>query len=282
MKINKIILGVTQFGMRYGIMNKFNINRKQELKKILNFSKKNKIKYLYTSKYYGNSNKLLEYENLNYFEIFTKFKAEDLLKDNIIFEINKIKIKLKKKNLILLIDGFEKLNIKKSTNVHNRLKSLKKSKYISKFGYSIYSFINLKKICNNFKPDILQCPYSIIDRRLEKNRFLQYLKNKKIEVHVRSIFLQGLLLIDPSKLPKKFLKWKDRFKIFKYQMSMNGVNNLDACINFIQNNKYIDKILIGVDNLNHLKEIVSAKSYIKIKFPNIHVENRKLIDPSKW
>ena len=214
MKINKIILGVTQFGMRYGIMNTFNINRKKELK-ILNFSK-NKIKYLYTSKYYGNSNNLLENET-NYFEIFTKFKAQDLLKDNIKFEINKNKIKLKKKNLILLIDGFEKLNIKKSTKVHNRLKSLKKSQYISKFGYSIYSFINLKKICNNFKPDILQCPYSIIDRRLEKNRFLQYLKNKKIEVHVRSIFLQGLLLID-LKIAKKFLKWKERFEIFKYQM----------------------------------------------------------------
>ena len=55
---------------------------------------------------------MLENENLNYFEIFTKFKAQDLLKDNIKFEINKIKIKLKKKNLILLIDGFEKLNIK--------------------------------------------------------------------------------------------------------------------------------------------------------------------------
>ena len=282
MKINKIILGVTQFGMRYGIMNKFNINRKKELKKILNFSKKNKIKYLYTSKYYGNSNKLLGYENLNYFEIFTKFKAEDLLKDKIKFEINKIKIKLKKKNLILLIDGFEKLNVKKSKKIYNTLKSLKKSKDISKFGYSIYSFVNLKKICNNFKPDILQFPYSIIDRRLEKNRFLQYLKNKKIEVHVRSIFLQGLLLIDPSKLPKKFLKWKEKFKIFKDQMSVNRVKNLDACINFIQNNKNIDKILIGVDNLNHLKEIVSVKSYNKIKFPNIRVENQKLIDPSKW
>ena len=99
---------------------------------------------------------------------------------------------------------------------------------------------------------------------------------------MRSIFLQGLLLIDPSKLPKKFLKWKERFEIFKYQMSVNRVKNLDACINFVQNNKYIDKVLIGVDNLNHLKEIVSVKSYNKIKFPNIHVENKKLIDPSKW
>ena len=141
--------------MRYGIMNKFNVNKKKELKKILNFSKKNKIKYLYTSKYYGNSNKLLGYENLNYFEIFTKFKAEDLLKDKIKFEINKIKIKLKKKNLILLIDGFEKLNMKKSKKVYNTLKSLKKSKDISKFGYSIYSFINLKKVFHYFETSSL-------------------------------------------------------------------------------------------------------------------------------
>ena len=69
-------------------------------------------------------------------------------------------------------------------------------------------------------------------------------------------------------------------KFLNSQMSVNRVKNLDACIK--KNNKYIDKILIGVDNLNHLKEIVSVKSYNKIKFPNIHLENKKLIDPSKW
>jgi predicted aldo/keto reductase-like oxidoreductase len=117
---------------------------------------------------------------------------------------------------------------------------------------------------------------------LEEKKLLQYLKYKKIEVHVRSIFLQGLLIIDPFRLPKKFLKWKKNFLIFKKQMSRYQISNLSGCLNFVQNNKYIDKILIGVDDIEQLKEIINIKSNKKIKFPNIFVKNRKLIDPSKW
>ena len=65
----KIINGVTQFGMSYGIMNKSKKNREKKLKEILRFVKKKKIQSLYTSKYYGISNKLLAKENLDKFKI---------------------------------------------------------------------------------------------------------------------------------------------------------------------------------------------------------------------
>ena len=68
MNMKKIIIGVTQFGMHYGITNKSHYNKKKKLNKILNFSKKKNIRALYTSKYYGNSNKLLSLEDLS--EIF--------------------------------------------------------------------------------------------------------------------------------------------------------------------------------------------------------------------
>ena len=53
MKKNKIILGVTQFGLNYGLLNQHNLNKKKKLKQILNYSKKKGINSLYTSKYYG-------------------------------------------------------------------------------------------------------------------------------------------------------------------------------------------------------------------------------------
>ena len=282
MQIKKIIIGVTQFGMPYGIMNKSNENRKKKLKEILKYARKKKIKFLYTSKYYGDSNKILNSENLNYFNIFTKFKSEDLLDEKFVLEFNKIKKNFKKKNLILILDGFEKLNFKKASKVYEILLNLKSKNSINKLGYSIYFFKNLKKICKNFKPNILQCPYSIIDRRIEHKKLPQYLKFNNIELHVRSIFLQGLLTNDPSRLPKKFLKWKKNFLIFKTSMSQQKITNLNGCLNFVQNNKYIKKILIGIDNLDQLKEIINIKSNKKIKFPNIFVRNKKLIDPSEW
>lgn len=282
MNTNKIILGVTQFGLPYGIMKKTNYRRKKKLKEILNFSKKKRINGLYTSKYYGDTNKLLGFEKLNQFEIFSKFKSEDLLNKKFILEINKVKDILKKDSFVLMLDGFEKLSEKKALKVYYILLNLKKKKYITKFGYSIYFFKNLKKICKNFKPDILQCPYNVLDRRLEKDKLLQYLKYNNIEIHVRTIFLQGLLILHYSLLPKKFLRWKKIFKKFNDWMSYYHVSNFKGCINFIENNKYIDKILIGVDNLDQLKEIVSFKPNKNIKYPKFFLKDEKLINPSKW
>ncbi len=128
----------------------------------------------------------------------------------------------------------------------------------------------------------MQCPYNVFDRRLDENELLKYLSSNKIEIHVRSIFLQGLLLADYSKLPKKFLKWKSIFKKFYDWVLHNKVSNLNACYNFIRNNKYIDKILIGVDNYSQLKEIISVRRNRNIKFPDIVVKDEKLINPSKW
>ena len=282
MKKNKIILGVTQFGLNYGLLNQHNLNKKKKLKQILNYSKKKGINSLYTSIYYGNANKFLSTENLNYFKIYIKFKSRDLLKKNFLRGFDKIKKKFKKKDLILMLDRFENLKNRERSKIYNTILDLKKDKKINRFGYSIYSFKNLKKICNQFKPYILQCPYNVIDRRLEEKKLLQFLKINKIEIHVRSIFLQGLLILHYSKHPRKFLRWKKFFKKFDDQIQHYKISNLGWCLKFIEKNKYINKILLGVDNIDQLQEICSFKNNVKIKYPKIYVKNEKLINPSKW
>ena len=282
MRKSKVILGITQFGLNYGIFNHHNSNKKKKLNQILKFSKKKGINSIYSSKYYGNANKFLATENLNYFQIYIKFKSQDLLKKNFSEDFEKIKKKLKKNNLILMLDRFENLKNRERLKIYNILLDLKKDKKINRFGYSIYSFKNLKKICHKFKPNILQCPYSVIDRRLEEKKLLQFLKVNKIEIHVRSIFLQGLLILKYSKHPRKFSKWKKIFKKFDSQIQHYKISNLDWCLNFIEKNKYINKILLGVDNIDQLREICSFKNNRKIKFPKIYVKDEKLINPSKW
>ncbi len=282
MRKSKVILGVTQFGLNYGILNQHNSNKKKKLKQILNFSKKKGINSIYSSKYYGNANKFLATENLNYFKLYIKFKSQDLLKKNFLEDFEKMKKKLKKNNLILMLDRFENLKKRERLKIYNILLDLKKDKKINKFGYSIYSFKNLKKICHEFKPNILQCPYNVIDRRLEEKKLLQFLKINKIEIHVRSIFLQGLLILHYSKHPRKFLNWKKIFKKFDDQIQHYKISNLDWCLNFIEKNKYINKILLGVDNIDQLREICSFKNNGKIKFPKMYVKDEKLINPSKW
>ena len=96
MKINQIIIGVTQFGMQYGIFNKSHTYKRKKLRQILIFSKKKKIRSLYTSKYYGNANHFLKSENLKNFNIYLKYKPKDLLNSKFIYDLNKKKDILKK------------------------------------------------------------------------------------------------------------------------------------------------------------------------------------------
>ena len=141
----------------------------------------------------------------------------------------------------------------------------------------------MEKLINNFKPDLIQCPYNVFDRRLENVRIRNLLKRKKIKVQVRSIFLQGVLLKRIEELPKFFHKWKKLFLNFEDSQKINKLSALSLCFNFVNNNKDIDEILVGVENNKELKQIFDIKLKKKISMnKDLFKPSLKLIDPTKW
>ncbi len=161
------------------------------------------------------------------------------------------------------------------------LNKLKKKKKFVKLGVSIYNTKELEFVINNFNIDIINLPISVANQQFCEKKYLSILKKKKIEIHVRSIFLQGLLLSNYRSLPKKFKENKFFIQWFNW-LKVNKYNSLDVCIGFIKNIKYIDKMIIGVDNLNQLKMIV--KSYKKNLNYNLIKFNQSSIlrKPSLW
>ena len=123
-------------------------------------------------------------------------------------------------------------------------------------------------------------PYSIFDRRLEN--YFKILKNRKIKIHCRSIFLQGLLVNSKYQKKKYFLKWKNTFDKFNTWIENNTPNNLSACLSFVFTNKYLDKILIGVNTKKNLEEILSTKIDKKTIFPNFGTKDKRLLNPVYW
>ena len=109
------------------------------------------------------------------------------------------------------------------------LKKIKRKKLIINFGYSIYNFKNLEKIIINFRPDLIQCPYNVFDRRSENIKIKKLLKKKKIKIQARSIFLQGVLLKNINQLPKFFHKWKKLFLNFENLIKMSQFNLFSGC-----------------------------------------------------
>ena len=276
---NKFILGLVQFVQLYGIANENKkIINKLKVKEILKYFSKNQINELDTAESYNFDLKHLPRGIL--WNINTKIEIN---KKN--SNINNLKKYIKNKILLnkniflksILIHNPEMIFTDLGKKVLSNLYILKKKRYFDKIGISIYEFNDLKKIIKLNEIDIVQLPYNIIDRRYEK--YQKYLKDNNIEVHARSIFLQGLLLSNKIKF-KKFKKIKEKLNSFLYKRK---ISKIEGCINFVTNNECISKFIFGVQNLNQAKDILNYKQISKIIFPkNLISINRKIIDPRNW
>lgn len=283
----KLSIGSAQFGFKYGICNKKGIVTRNEIKEILKYCKLQKINSLDTAQGYGKSHKVLGSIGLKKFQVTTKisnikkFKHEDL-ENKVDMELNKILEELKvKKIYALLIHNTDQLKGKFGKKYFKILKKLKNKKKFKKLGVSVYNKKELDLILKNYNIDIVNLPLSVANQEFCKDDYLFRLKKKGIEIHVRSIFLQGLLLTNISELPKKFKNNKFLLDWFDWLETKN-YNPLDASLSFIKKIKHIDKIVIGIDNLFQLKDIVKSYekklSYNFIKFKQSSI----LRNPTKW
>ena len=173
------------------------------------------------------------------------------------------------------------MHTKKGKYAIKALQKIKRLKYCSKIGISIYDPKELKRIKYNWKPDIVELPLNIFDRRSEKKNFLKTLKKNKTFIIARSVFLQGILL--ERIRPKYFKKWNKYFNEWFNWCDKNSIEPSIGALRFVQSFKEIDKIIIGFDNHEQLIEIIkNNKKKIRLKFPKINISDNKILNPYNW
>ena len=284
----KIALGTANFGQKYGLAGKI-IKSDKKIKKIIQFANNSKIKLIDTSNNYGSSETLLGNNNLKNFKIITKLKISNDEKksnnlENIVFnkvEESLFKLNIKKLYAILLHES-DDLKSNKRHKLIKVLKKLKKRNLVSKIGISIYNPKELNFIWPFWKPDIVQCPFNILDRRIYESGWLKKLKKNKTEIHVRSIFLQGLLLKNEKSMPRKFKKWKNIFKKWNNYCKKENISKIQGCINFIKSFKKISFVIIGFENIKQVKNIISYFKNDRKSYTTIACNDIRLIDPRLW
>lgn len=291
MKLNeKIILGSAQFGLNYGIANnngKIDFSSGNE---IISYAFRNGILGIDTAISYGESEALLGRIGVSEFKVTTKIPSPPINVGDAskwaAFEISKSLKRLRLSNCYaVLIHDVSVLRKEIGLQVFSGLKSLKDAGIIEKIGVSIYEPKELDHIVENYPIEIVQAPYNIFDRRMQTSGWICKLKNLGVEFQARSIFLQGLLLIEEKKIPSKFSHWKYMFKLFTEWNLTNGYSTLQGSLVFVLENININKIVLGVDNVKQLIEIVNVQNIAppKSKFPEFCIEeNSPLINPSLW
>ena len=167
--------------------------------------------------------------------------------------------------------------------IYQTLLDLKNKKITDKIGFSLYNPSELNLLLENFKPDIVQIPYNIFDNRFESTGWLSRLKKDNIEVHVRSVFLQGLLLMHRNDRPKYFNRWNQHFKKYDQFLIDKKLTPLEACLSYVFQNKDINKIIIGVNSKNQLEELIKYCFLDMVRIKNDFINlDAELINPPLW
>ena len=288
--MSKLGLGTVQFGTDYGLNSLDGQVRPQEVKKILNYARSKQIVLLDTAPAYGNSEEILGGINNSEFQVVTKTRHFDTLKitnDEVSLLNKDFNNSLKKLNQIkiygLLIHNADDLLKPGGEKILDLLQKFKQTNKLMKVGVSVYDHIKLHSILDNFDIDMVQLPFNIIDRRMLDSGMLASLYKKGIEVHARSVFLQGLLLMSAKLMPSKFNRWNNLWKLWHEWLHDNRISPVEASVRYAISFSEISKVLVGVDSVNQLKEIYKASSGTLPKIPDeLQTTDADLLNPSNW
>lgn len=287
--MSKLALGTVQFGTDYGINSGIKVDP-NEVTNIINCARNNDISLLDTAQLYGSSEKVLGDVNTQDFDIVTKsrgFDQEAITEKEAMFVINDLHKSLKllkqKSLYAFLVHHGEDLLKPGGEMIFNQLQTLKKQGLVNKIGISAYIDNQLIEIIDRFDIDIIQLPMNILDSRLINNGLLNKIYAKGIEIHTRSVFLQGLLLMDLDKRPKYFERWSSLWKFWNEWLADNKLTPLEASIRYMISKPEISRVLVGVDNKDQLQSIINAVDGNLPPIPKeLSTNDPDLLNPGNW
>ena len=287
----KIILGTVQFGLEYGINNSKGKPTQETVNNLLDTAFNNNVQILDTAEAYGNSQEVIgtyHKQSSNQFKIITKFSSTraDLPKN--------IKNRIKSNIETLEVDNlycymFHNYSDFKSyyTEFEAEIEGIKKEGLIEKLGVSIYTNEDLEDLLNYDAIDVVQIPFNLLDNSKQRGSVLQKAKEKGIEIHTRSVFLQGLFFKELNSIPEKIKSIINSLKEIKDLAKSNDIELSRLALNYAYQQDFIDNVLIGVDSISQLNEnlkLINKPISIEIieKINEIDVEKISVLNPSNW
>jgi len=287
-KQNKLAIGSVQFGIPYGIANVSGLVSPDEVRRILKLAESKGVKTIDTAVAYGDSEKVLGRNNLSQFSVVTKIPSiPDDVKNATRWVENQVsaslcRLKISSYDGLLLHNPLQLLK-PYGKEVYRRLVEYKEEGIVSRIGISIYSSEELDVLCDYFQFDLVQAPLNIIDNRLIESGWLKRLREMQTSLHVRSIFMQGLLLLPKEQRPEKFNRWKSLWDRWDKWIEDTGQTPLQACLRHAISFEDVEKVVVGVDSFLQFEQVLNSLDGTYYTPPdNLHTEDVQLLNPSCW
>ena len=293
--LKKIVIGTTKLGMPYGTAQIYQV-RKQEVSDIFYQCDKAGLTCFDTAPSYGTAETLIGKYHKQTLKTqlvtkLAKLTSPIIDQESINFLQNTFENSLEKMCIDscygLLIHDVSDLYKPNSENLIQWLYDLKNTGRVKKVGVSVYSPSEVDKLKERFKFDLIQLPCNIFDQRFIESGMLFKLKKMGVEIHARSLFLKGIILKPNINvgIPNELVE--QNIKFYRY-LAEKKLLPYDACFQFANSQKNIDKWVIGVSKKSHITQLVGQVEQVlssnreKLDFELWSMKKSQNLDPRYW
>lgn len=284
----RLALGTAQFGLPYGVANHTGQVGRHEAGAILAHARDSGLDTLDTAMVYGESEFRLGEVGVEGWKVISKLSAippscPDVavwVQESVLGSLARLRIPSLSG---LLLHRPQELLGEQGQILYRSLSALKEQGLVAKIGVSIYGPEELDALSPHFRFDLVQAPFNIVDRRMATSGWLKKLHQSGTEVHIRSAFLQGLLLMDEPQRPLSFQRWQPLWKEWHRWLVEQALSPLQACLGFVLAQPEIDRVVLGVDSLEHLRGILASAGALAVVPPTtLASQDLDLINPARW
>lgn len=295
-QFSKLCLGTVQFGLDYGVANQVGQVSDKEVNKILQYVVSHEINCFDTGAMYGDSEQKIGFfikkSNRKDIHIVSKIKKDffDLDKRVIVESIDSSLEDLEINRLFaLLLHNIEPIKKWNSTyeNIVNTLKNHNKIEY---FGVSIYTDKEFNLALENSEVEIIQIPFSLLDQRAITMNWFKKAKEKNKLIFIRSIYLQGLILMDKEEIPQHLECVKKYIIVIEDVANRLDISKNQLALSFVNQVANDSILLFGCDNLQQAEENIENYNnllrldddtllYLK---DSLHDVSEEIYNPTKW
>lgn len=290
----KLGLGTAQFGLDYGISNHRGQVPRREVDRILACAESAGVDLLDTACLYGDSEAVIGQTlgSRSSFRIVTKtpqFKTQNVgaaqaAALRAAFDAS-LQHLTRQSVYGLLVHNADDLLVAGSEALYEAMLLLRETGQVQKIGVSVYDGRQIDAILERYSPDIVQLPINALDQRLVKSGRLSALKARGIEIHARSVLLQGLLLMSAGRLSEYFAPYRDHLQRYFRALEEIGLSPLQGALAFLNTVGEVDVAIVGVTSATELQQVVEARlapATPRDFFESFGVTDESLINPARW
>jgi aryl-alcohol dehydrogenase-like predicted oxidoreductase len=285
----KLALGTVQFGLAYGAFSSAGQVPVADVRQILQLAQAEGVRMLDTAHAYGNSEAVLgELAAARQFRIVTKVPAltgtDTASQLHSLFAQSLVRLQADSVHGLLLHRAAD-LDGGNGQVIWRALEDLRDRGKVKRIGFSAYGPDEALSLLQRYPAQLIQVPVNVFDTRHLDSGLLDLCHQRSIEVHTRSVFLQGFLLSDPSHLKGPHSIWTELLTRFRGRCNELGLTPLQAALRYALDLPQIAQVVVGVESRAQLAEILQAAQgpdLPKSAFGDLACSNLDLIDPSRW